>query len=231
MMKMIPKYGRYYDLIRVPHGHIPAPKANLWSGLPIPVKEIRGPDFYACPECGNPSFFKINYVCYECEDNFQYCDPKWEDRAYVRFKRRMRRRYFKDILKRIECWLLPVLVLTGKAWYVVSNRWSQKEVFINKPFDYLEFRGCLECGEFISVPRFEPYKGQMKPTGLWLTSMDEEQSIHTIGALCSKCADTLYEKEIIGFACGGGLNPEAFLHNEKWQPKFRKNLLIRNYEG
>jgi len=108
--------GLYYDLIRVPHGHIPAPKTNLWSLFPMPVKEYRDYDYYECPECGDPSFFKINYMCQDCEE--------WNDdeSAWRRYKRRQRRKYWKELLKRIEYLILPFLVLTGKAWYVRSVR-------------------------------------------------------------------------------------------------------------
>lgn len=113
--------GLYYDLIRVPHGHIPAPKANLWSHFPIPVKELRDWNFYSCPECGDPSFFKINYMCRTCEEMFEYDlgQNAW-DAAQRRAGRRARRKYFKELLKRIEYLILPFLVLMRKAWYVRS---------------------------------------------------------------------------------------------------------------
>jgi len=119
--KVRPKDGLYYDLIRVPHGHIPAPMTNLWSALPIPVKDERGCDYYYCPNCGEPSFFKINSWCRTCE--------AWDlvdDEIVRRYKRRRRRKYFKEIFKRIEYWFLPILILLGKAWYVGSTRlkWS-----------------------------------------------------------------------------------------------------------
>ena len=118
-VKIQPKYGRYYDLIRVPHGHIPVPLAKLWSRLPIPVKEIRDENYYSCPVCGEPSFFKIRYACRYCLDEFDY-DPKLEDWAWKEYQRRMRRDYFRNFLKRIEYLILPFLILIGKAWYVRS---------------------------------------------------------------------------------------------------------------
>lgn len=121
LMKQRPKYCRYYDLIHVPHGHIPTPKTNLWSHLPLPVKAIRGSRFYYCPCCGQPSFFKIRYACWTCEEDFAY-DADYEKKCYARYRRRERRRYFKQLFKRIEYLFLPILVLLGKAWYVRSVR-------------------------------------------------------------------------------------------------------------
>jgi len=121
-MKQRAKYGRYYDLIHVPHGHIPTPKMNFWSSLPLPIKALRGEDFYYCPCCGEPSFFKIRYACWQCENDFVYDDRYYEERCYRRYRRRERRRYFKQLLKRIEYLFLPILVLLGKAWYVRSTR-------------------------------------------------------------------------------------------------------------
>jgi len=120
-MKIRPKYGRYYDLIRVPHGHIPAPLTNLWSKLPIPVKEVRDENYYFCPVCGEPSFFKIRYACWKCQGEFEY-DPSLEEWAWKEYKRKMRKDYFRNFLKRIEYLILPFLVLIGKAWYVRSYR-------------------------------------------------------------------------------------------------------------
>lgn len=112
--------GRYYDLIKVPHGHIPVSRIKLWSKLPIPIKAFRGYGFFKCPECGSPSFFQIVQDC-GC------CGAFMED-GYERLLRRKRRRYFKGILKRIESLILPILVLTGKAYYVRSERrhWADK---------------------------------------------------------------------------------------------------------
>ena len=112
--------GLYYDLIRVPHGHIPAPKTNLWSHFPIPVKEFRDYGFFHCPECGRPSFFSINGMCMDCEEEMSYLQ---DEEIWRRGMRRRRRKYFKGLLKRIEYLILPFLVLTGKAWYVHSERY------------------------------------------------------------------------------------------------------------
>lgn len=119
MDKIRAKYGRYYDLIRVPHGHIPAPKINLWSNFPMPIKEYRANDFYECPSCGEPSFFKIEYACYECQGEDTEDADNW---AWKRYKRNKRRNYFRDLKKRLEYLFLPFLVLLGKAWYVRSER-------------------------------------------------------------------------------------------------------------
>lgn len=118
--RLRPRYGRYYDLIRVPHGHIPAPLTNLWSLLPVPARESRGSGFYFCPVCGGPSFFKIRYACSWCEEDLGFDDS--EDWAWKRYKRKSRRDYFRELFKRIEYLFLPILILLGKAWYVRSTR-------------------------------------------------------------------------------------------------------------
>lgn len=121
-MKLRPKYARYYDLIRVPHGHIPAPMTNFWSKLPIPVKEFRTGDFYSCPICGGPNFFKINYACWWCQNLDDY-----QEYAYQRYKQRKRREYFRELWKKLEYIFLPLLILFGKAWYVKSKRLHVKD--------------------------------------------------------------------------------------------------------
>jgi hypothetical protein len=118
LRKLRPIDGYYYDLIRVPHGHIPVPKANLWSHLPLPIKEFRDECYYRCPSCGEPSFFKIQYVCDECFEDLDDIEQYY----YKCFRVRMERRdYFRSFWKRIEYLLLPILVLTGKAWYVLAS--------------------------------------------------------------------------------------------------------------
>lgn len=120
MKKIKPKDGKYYDLIRIPHGHIPSPKANFWSCLPMPVMEYRDYNFYYCPVCGAPSFFKIRFACYTCQEEMQY--EGTDEWAYRRYKRKQRNDYFREILKRLEYLCLPFLIVLRKAWYVESVR-------------------------------------------------------------------------------------------------------------
>lgn len=119
--KIRPRQGGYYDLVRVPHGHIPVTKLRLWRRLPIPVREIRGDDYFRCPECGSPSFFKIDISCRNCAARGS---DSWllGESILQRWQNRDRRDYFRMFLKRLECLVLPVLVLAGKAWYVRSER-------------------------------------------------------------------------------------------------------------
>jgi hypothetical protein len=121
--KTKPAQGLYYDLIRVPHGHIPTPMVNLWSHFPLPVKEFRDDDYYFCPECGGPSFFKIDTMCRSCKDIAYYDVGRagWLH-AVQKERWRLRRKYFRNFLKRIEYLILPFLVLIGKAWHVRSLR-------------------------------------------------------------------------------------------------------------
>jgi hypothetical protein len=117
LKKLRPIDGNYYDLIRIPHGHIPVPNTNLWSRLPLSVKEFRDEHYYRCPTCGAPTFFKIKYmceICFEDDDIFeQYSDSK-----HILIERKD---YFRNFLKRIEYLFLPILILTGKAYYVLAS--------------------------------------------------------------------------------------------------------------
>lgn len=120
LKKLAPVNGYYYDLIKLPHGHVPVPKARLWSHLPVPIREFRGEDYYECPCCGQPSFFKVEYACRECDNDLGYYDGYDPEKEVYRI-RRQRRNYFRQFLKRIEYLFLPLLVLTGKAWYVLAS--------------------------------------------------------------------------------------------------------------
>jgi hypothetical protein len=124
--KLKPGQGGYYDLIRVPHGHVPVTKVFLWCRLPLPVREIRGDTYFRCPECGSLSFFKVDICCRTCAFGLELNSPeeyfRARDRLFNRWQNRDRRDYFRNILKRLECLVLPLLVLLGKAWYVRSKR-------------------------------------------------------------------------------------------------------------
>jgi len=108
------KNALYYDLLVIPHGHIPAPMVRFWSWLPIPVKGLRTYDTFSCPVCGMPSFFKIDYMCRECES--------WNDgeEYYLHWKSREGKRKKRLKWKAFEYALLPLYILLGKAWYMKS---------------------------------------------------------------------------------------------------------------
>jgi len=108
------KDALYYDLVKVIHGHIPAPKVKFWSWLPIPIKGERNYSTFRCPNCGTSSFFKVWDSCDYC----QYYDDEFYKQTYVNQKReRWRSRW-----KTLEYIFLPLLVLFGKAWYMRSVR-------------------------------------------------------------------------------------------------------------
>jgi hypothetical protein len=127
------KNANYYDLVKIPHGHIPAPKLNLWSSFPIPVKARRGNHYYFCPTCGAPSFFKVEVACWGCQEDFYSFDE-----FMTRYYRKKRRNYFRRIWKRLEYLFLPLLVLLGKAWYVQSVRLAYWEEWDYTEPDYGE---------------------------------------------------------------------------------------------
>ena len=114
-----PKDSQYYDLVRIPHGHIPAPMIRLWKHLPIPVKGVRDSNTFHCRGCGFPSFFKTN-SCYYCQ-YWDSNDPdywEWaEDQIRLERSERWRARW-----KQLEYLFLPLLVVFGKAWYMPSRR-------------------------------------------------------------------------------------------------------------
>jgi ribosomal protein S27AE len=121
-----PRDASYYDLIRTPHGHTPAPKLRFWKWLSVPVKELRDGNSFTCPNCGEGSFFKTWTYCNNCRD---YLD--WDDYPSVyNAKREKRRRLLKDV----ECALLPLLILFGKAWYMPStrNKWYGEELHVKE---------------------------------------------------------------------------------------------------
>jgi len=122
LARIAPKFALYYDLVRVPHGHLPAPRLRLWGRLPLPIRQTRDSNFYRCPECGEPSFFKIDGWCEECNQIMEDCGLEPSRKFYARVVRRKRRTYFRRFLKQIELLFLPLLVVLGKAWYVRSQR-------------------------------------------------------------------------------------------------------------
>ena len=106
------KDHRYYDLIQTPHGHTPAPLIpKIFYNLPIPAGKKRDNSFYSCPECGRHSFFKIEKWCGICDDEFY---KRWQKRQSVD-RRRLK-------FKKIEIYLLPILIIFGLARYNRSER-------------------------------------------------------------------------------------------------------------
>jgi ribosomal protein L37E len=106
----------YYDLVRIPHGHVPAPKVRFWRWLPLPIGGYRTEWTFGCPVCGRESFFKIDYMCRECDyDGYNpYSREYWE--------RKSRREKWRKRWKTFEYVFLPLLVLVGKAYYLRSTR-------------------------------------------------------------------------------------------------------------
>jgi hypothetical protein len=109
--KMKPEEGNYYDLIRVPHGHVPAPKVKLWGGYAVPIKEVRDECTFHCLRCGEPNFFKVHY-CNECVEYGENVVVEVDET----------REKIRRIIKDAEAALLPLLVLLGVAWYMPSVR-------------------------------------------------------------------------------------------------------------
>jgi len=94
-----PCMGRYYDLLHLPHGHLPVPMLKRWRHFPIPTQHIRDEYFYSCPVCGEPSFFRENPCCQECWG--LYGEPSRSDWLTRRMNRNRRKNYFKNMRKRI----------------------------------------------------------------------------------------------------------------------------------
>jgi hypothetical protein len=116
-----PKNANYYDLVRIPHGHIPAPMIKFWSWLPIPIRGQRDEYTFRCGTCGSPSFFKSFHceTCYDWYEDDPRSEKKWKE---LREKENIRAKW-----KNWEYRLLPLLVLIGKAWYMPSERLTYLE--------------------------------------------------------------------------------------------------------
>ena len=114
-----PKNSNYYDLVRIPHGHIPAPRIRFWAWLPIPIKGMRTWNTFYCPTCGSPSFFKARGYCDSCGPDFDDNEQMWKS---LKKKEAVRNRW-----KRFEEIILPLLILLGKAWYMPSERLTYAE--------------------------------------------------------------------------------------------------------
>ena len=121
-----PGQGLYYDLVRVPHGHVPVGKVFLWKRFPLLVGEIRSNNYFKCPSCGALSFFKSDICCRDCAANGKYSWIVGEN-ILRRWQNRDRRDYFRKFLKTLEVLVLPVLALLGRAWYVRSDRRHWKD--------------------------------------------------------------------------------------------------------
>ena len=132
----IPIKGKYYDLVRTPHGHTPVSKVRFWKVFPIPIREVRSYNYYHCPLCGRPSFFKINGACQYC---WGYAYECYDHESFGRFEQRNRkierRNYFRRLWKTFENLLLPILILTHRAWYVKSDRLHWSEAYEGYPYD------------------------------------------------------------------------------------------------
>ncbi len=124
-IKLRPAVGLYYDLIRVPHGHVPVGKVWLWKRFPLLIKQVRDDKFFKCSQCGSPSFFKTNH-CPNCTCWFH------PNRLHIL----ARRDYFRNLAKSLEILVLPVLALLGKAWYVHSERLHFRDDYRRRRYSY-----------------------------------------------------------------------------------------------
>lgn len=116
----LPIHGNYYDLITVPHGHIPSSKIFLvWKIFPIPIsKKLRDFDTFSCPVCGERSFFKIIMWCRNCDQELigeRYTKEK------EKYKERKSNHQHKQKLKIIENIFLPIFIIIGKAKYMRTD--------------------------------------------------------------------------------------------------------------
>ena len=143
-----PNNSNYYDLVRIPHGHIPAPMIKFWGWIPIPVKGTRSYNTFHCPVCGSPSFYKTGYGCHECQYDYEQ-----------EFKRYHKREQRRKNWKRLEHAILPLLVILGKVWYMPSERLTHLEQIreygppIQIEIDFDEETGelCALCGNPLTM--------------------------------------------------------------------------------
>ena len=128
----------YYDLVKIPHGHIPAPMVKFWSWLPIPIKGKRTSTTFFCPNCGEPSFFKIRERCNWCE---QWWDENDDEVSYKEMRKKYdwkrKREKWRRRWKELEYALLPLLILFGKAGYLRSVRYHFRDFYNDRvPMNY-----------------------------------------------------------------------------------------------
>lgn len=125
------KNHRYYDLVRFPHGHYPAPLiSKLFHFLPIPAGKLRDNEFYQCPECGKSSFFMNLRWCSVCQSEIEewYFNSEDErnqeeiDGYYRRWSERKKKHEKNMRWKRIEHFFLPILLIFGQVRYNRSVR-------------------------------------------------------------------------------------------------------------
>jgi len=122
MMKLAQaKNANYYDLVRIPHGHIPAPMIKFWDWLLIPVKGQRDYSTFHCNICGSSNFFKQGYGCNDCGGSYPGMDDE-NDWKNNQLKEKTRKKW-----KHLEHAILPLLILFGKAWYMPSVRLTYLE--------------------------------------------------------------------------------------------------------
>jgi len=185
-----PRNGNYYDLVRIPHGHIPAPRVKFWSWLPIPIKGQRTYNTFHCPICGSPSFFKVRGHCEDCGPIYDDDEQQWKNWAK---KEDVRNRW-----KRLEEILLPLLVLLGKAWYMPSDRLNYLEQ-VKKYGPGLNVEPWMEDDEGLDLLLDEPTGENCSICGKPLTQRDEiatpdhPQCCEEHGDyldLCENCWDT-----------------------------------------
>ena len=116
-------------MIQIPHGHIPAPLIiKLYQYLLIPAGKKRENDFYSCPECGRPSFFKITKWCDICDEEIQ--DEEKYAEYYERWQSRERENRRRQKFKKIEHVLLPILLIFGLVRY---NRSVKRKIGYDFP--------------------------------------------------------------------------------------------------
>jgi len=68
----------------------------------------------------------------------------------------------------------------------------------------LEEHSCENCKKTTVVARISPCRESEKLTGMWLTYMDEDFRMHTVGVLCKDCAFKLCDEGKISLGFSGG---------------------------
>lgn len=68
----------------------------------------------------------------------------------------------------------------------------------------IETTVCHECEKQIVIPTVSPCGESDKLTGIWLSTMDENDNFESIGALCVECAFRLCDEGKISLGFAGG---------------------------
>lgn len=103
--------------------------------------------------------------------------------------------FAEDCSSRVSCGIEDPSKILCRSYYLCHPQGKDESHFSQEH--------CLGCGKEISVLRIMPYCGKLKPTGTYLSRMDDSYSAKTIGAICKGCEKKLWKRHVLSAAGGG----------------------------